>query len=151
MLPLVRPLSMDDLDALVGIETASYPYPWTRGIFQECIRVAYACFGVQLGEELLAYAIYNRGAGESHLLNLCVHPKARRNGYGSLLLEHSINHARSRGCDVMFLEVRPSNVDAERLYRQRGFRKVGMRPAYYESEQGREDAVIMRLDLDTTR
>lgn len=150
MLPLVRPLGVDDLDALVGIETASYPYPWTRSIFRECLRVGYACFGVQLGEELLAYSIYNWGAGESHLLNLCVDPGARRNGYGTLLLEHSISHARSRGCTVMFLEVRPSNVDAERLYRQRGFRKVGMRPAYYESAQGREDAVIMRLDLDTT-
>lgn len=148
MLPLIRPLSVDDLDAVTGIENASYPFPWTRGIFRECLRAGYACFGVQEGDELLAYAIYNWGAGESHLLNLCVHPRARRNGFGRLLLEHSISHARSLGCEVMFLEVRPSNVDAERLYVQRGFRKVGVRPAYYESEQGREDAVIMRLDLD---
>ncbi|NND43750.1 MAG: ribosomal protein S18-alanine N-acetyltransferase [Xanthomonadales bacterium] len=147
MHPLVRPLWSDDLDAIIEIENASYPFPWTPGIFRECIRVGYACFGLQLDGKLVGYAISNWGAGESHLLNLCVHPDARRKGLGQLLLEHSIEHARSLNCTVMFLEMRPSNVDAERLYRKRGFERVGTRPAYYESAQGREDAVIMRLDL----
>jgi len=151
MLPLIRPLRLDDLDAVIGIESASYPFPWTRGIFSECLRVGYACFGLQSGDRLVAYVVYNWGAGESHLLNLCVDPAHRRCGYGRTLLEHSIRHANTLGCGVMFLEVRPSNVDAERLYLRRGFRKVGTRPAYYESDRGREDAVIMRLDLEAGR
>jgi [ribosomal protein S18]-alanine N-acetyltransferase len=141
------PLWMEDLDAVIEIEKESYPFPWTRGIFRECIRAGYACYGLQLDGRLVGYSIYNWGAGESHLLNLCIHPDERRNGYGRMLLEHSIEHARSLDCGVMFLEVRPSNTDAERLYQQRGFTRVGTRPAYYESERGREDAVIMRLEL----
>lgn len=148
MLPLVRPLRVDDLDAIAGIEASSYPYPWTREIFRECLRAGYGCYGLQFGRELVGYAIYNWGAGESHLLNLCVHPKFQRHGYGKVLLEHSIRHAQSLGCHVMFLEVRPSNVDAGQLYRQRGFEEVGTRPAYYQSDTGREDAVVMRLALE---
>lgn len=144
---LLRPLARDDLDAIIEIENASYPFPWTLGIFHECIKAGYACFGLHHDGSLAGYSIHNWGAGESHLLNLCVHPAARRKGFGRILLEHAIKHAKSLGCDTMFLEVRPSNVDAERLYRKRGFVRVGVRPAYYESEQGREDAVIMKLGL----
>jgi ribosomal-protein-alanine N-acetyltransferase len=47
----------------------------------------------------------------------------------------------------MFLEVRPSNVDAAQLYLKRGFEEIGSRPAYYQAENGREDALVMRLEL----
>lgn len=147
MYPLVRALRSQDLDAVIQIEQASYPFPWTRGIFEECLRAGYACFGLQLDTFLVGYSVYNWGAGESHLLNLCIHPDWQKKGYGKILLEHSISHARSLECHVMFLEVRPSNVDAAVLYRRRGFEEVGTRPAYYEALAGREDAVVMRLDL----
>jgi ribosomal-protein-alanine N-acetyltransferase len=147
MHPLIRPLWPEDLDDVIRIEEASYPFPWTRGIFRDCLRAGYACFGLQTGDALAGYSVHNWGVGESHLLNLCVHPDRRQQGYGSLLLEHSIGHARSLDCHVMFLEVRPSNDDASRLYLRRGFEVVGERPAYYQASAGREDAVVMRLDL----
>ena len=147
MYPLIRPLWPEDLDAVLKIEKASYPFPWTRKIFSDCLRADYACFGLQTGEILAGYSVHNWGVGESHLLNLCVHPDHQKQGHGSLLLEHAISHARSLDCHVMFLEVRPSNSDATRLYRRRGFEEVGQRPAYYQATGGREDAVVMRLDL----
>lgn len=145
--PLIRPLRPADLDAVVAIEESSYPFPWTRGIFSDCLRVGYACFGLQAGADLAGYSIHNWAAGECHLLNLCVHPDWQRQGFGSMLLEHAIAQARRQDCGVMFLEVRPSNTSAGRLYRRRGFEVVGSRPAYYQSTAGREDAVVMRLDL----
>jgi len=147
MVPLIRPLGPGDLDAVCAIEEASYPFPWTRGIFEGCLRAGYAAFGLLVEGELAGYAISNWGAGESHLLNLCVHPRWRRHGFGRTLLEYSVAHARALDCHVMFLEVRPSNTDAGRLYRQFGFSEIGMRPAYYQAEGGREDALLMRLDL----
>jgi len=145
--PLIRTLRVADLDALIGIEEASYPFPWTRSIFADCLRVGYACFGLQAGQELVGYSIHNWAAGECHLLNLCVHPAWQHQGFGSMLLEHAISHAETHGCSVMYLEVRPSNAEAGRLYLRRGFREIGMRPAYYRSREGREDAIVMRLDL----
>ncbi|MDX1459834.1 MAG: ribosomal protein S18-alanine N-acetyltransferase [Xanthomonadales bacterium] len=147
MSPLIRPLWRDDLPAIIEIEQASYPFPWTEGIFIECIRAGYGCFGAQLEQSLAGYSVHNWGAGEAHLLNLCVDERWRRRGFGRMLLEHAIAHARVQGCTVMFLEVRPSNVDAGRLYHARGFREIGTRPAYYQAEGGREDALVMKLDL----
>lgn len=147
MYPLVRSLRSQDLDAVMEIESACYAFPWTRGIFEECLRAGYASFGLQVDGFLVGYSVYNWGAGESHLLNLCIHPDWQKKGFGKILLEHSIGHARSLECHVMFLEVRPSNADAAVLYRRRGFEEVGTRPAYYEATAGREDAVVMRLDL----
>jgi ribosomal-protein-alanine N-acetyltransferase len=147
MYPLIRSLFLEDLDEVIRIENSCYPFPWTKGIFKECLRVGYACFGLQLGENLAGYSISNWGAGESHLLNLCIDPKWQKHGFGKMMLEHSIGHSRSLDCHVMFLEVRPSNVDAAQLYLKRGFEEIGSRPAYYQAENGREDALVMRLEL----
>lgn len=145
--PEIRVLSYNDLDRIVEIERSAYPFPWSRGIFADCLRVGYDCCGLQVRDLLIAYAIQNHAAGESHLLNLCVDPHWQRAGYGSILLEHAICHASLHGCESMFLEVRPSNPVALRLYRRRGFVIAGERRNYYRAEKGRESAIVMRLDL----
>lgn len=130
------------------IELSAYPHPWTHGIFCDCIRVGYECWGLQLAERLVAYTIFSHAAGESHLLNLCVAPGLQGRGLGRLLLGHAFRQARQAGCSHMFLEVRPSNSAGIRLYLKNGFAVVGERPGYYRSDEGREDAIIMRCDLD---
>lgn len=144
---LLRRLVEADLDQVSRIEESAYPFPWTRGIFADCLRVGYDCWGLQLGAELAGYCIQSHAVGECHLLNLCVEPSRQRRGYGQLLLDHSIRLARSQGCVSMFLEVRPSNPAGFALYRQQGFEVVGERPDYYRSGDGRENAIVMRLDL----
>lgn len=147
---MIRALAPGDLDQVVETERASYPFPWTRGIFEDCLRAGYACFGLWVDGRLGGYTVQNQGAGEAHLLNLCVHPDFQGQGLGRLLLQHAIRQARSLDCDVMFLEVRPSNARAGQLYERAGFEVVGERPAYYPATGGREDAVVMRLDLQAT-
>jgi ribosomal-protein-alanine N-acetyltransferase len=157
--PLVRPLGMGDLDRIMEIELAAYPYPWTRGIFSDCLRVGYDCWGLQLGSRLMGYSIQSDAAGESHLLNLCIAPEWQRRGCGGVLLENAVRIARSHHCESMYLEVRPSNPAGIALYARYGFTVVGRRPGYYsasavtgpagsaEAGRGREDALVMRLDL----
>lgn len=145
--PVLRRLDGDDLDRIMEIELAAYPYPWTRGIFSDCIRVGYDCWGLQGDEKLIAYFIQTQAAGECHLLNLCVDPAFQRLGFGGVLLAHSIRLARAQRCTSMFLEVRPSNPAGFRLYEKNGFAVVGERKDYYSSENGRENAIVMRLNL----
>lgn len=145
--PVLRPLNVQDLDAVMAIETAAYPFPWTRSIFAECLRVGYGCFGATLDGRLAGYVIYNWGAGESHLLNLCVDPRHQGRGLGSLLLGQALEQVESLGCDAMFLEVRPSNPGARAMYERRGFQLIGRRPDYYRSENGREDALVLRRSI----
>ena len=145
--PDIRVLTRDDLDRIVEIERSAYPFPWSRGIFADCLRVGYDCWGLQVRDQLIGYAIQTCAAGESHLLNLCIEPQWQRAGYGAMLLEHAICHATLNGCDSMYLEVRPSNPAAIRLYERRGFVVAGERRNYYRAEKGRETAIVMRLEL----
>lgn len=145
---LLRPLKWGDLDRVMEIELSVYPFPWTRGIFSDCLRVGYDCWGLQIGKTLIGYTVQNDAAGESHLLNLCIEVGCRRQGYGRLLLENAIRIARLRGSESMFLEVRPSNHAGIALYEVRGFEVVGRRPDYYSASGGKEDALVMRLDLE---
>jgi len=133
---------------MMEIEQSAYPFPWTRGIFSDCLRVGYECRGLQLGSSLIGYMIQTHTAGECHLLNLCVDPVWQGRRFGSLLLEHAIRLAREANGLSIFLEVRPSNKVGIALYRNRGFYVVGERPDYYRSSNGRENALVMRLDLD---
>ena len=144
---LIRPLGESDLDRIMEIEHSAYPYPWSSGIFADCIRVGYDCSGLQLGPELIAYVIQAQAVGESHLLNLCVAPNWQGSGYGTLLLDHAIRLARLQNCSCMFLEVRPSNPVGIGLYGRKGFSVVGERPDYYRTDSGRENAIVMRLPL----
>jgi ribosomal-protein-alanine N-acetyltransferase len=146
--PVIRDLTVADLARINEIEQSAYPFPWTAGIFADCLQVGYDCTGLQVGSILIGYAIQSQAAGESHLLNLCVAPSWQGVGYGSILLEQAIRLATSQGCDHMYLEVRPSNPAGLGLYERRGFVTLGRRPNYYRTDGGREDAIIMSLSLN---
>ncbi len=145
--PLIRRLVLTDVDRLCDIERAAYPFPWAREIFVDCLRVGYACFGLQFDRDLAGYTIFTWAGGEAHLLNLCVHPDWQHRGYGSLLLEYSINHVARLESKAIILEVRKSNPRAAALYLNRGFKVIGHRPSYYQAGDKREDAIVMRLEL----
>ena len=145
--PLIRRLTPADLDRVHSIEQLAYPFPWTRGIFEDCLRVGYACFGLQFGQELAGYTIFTWAVGEAHLLNLCVHPDWQSRGYGCLLLEYTISHVARLECEAILLEVRESNPRAITLYKNRGFKVVGHRRSYYRAGDEREDAIVMKLEL----
>jgi ribosomal-protein-alanine N-acetyltransferase len=145
---VLRPLQWGDLDRVMEIELSAYPFPWTRGIFGDCLRVGYDCWGLQVGASLIGYSVQTSAAGESHLLNLCVEPRRRRQGFGRLLLDNAIRIADRQECVSIFLEVRPSNAAGVALYEGRGFTVVGRRRNYYSASDGKEDALVMRLDLE---
>lgn len=145
--PLIRQINADDLDRVIEIEEAAYPFPWARGIFADCIRAGYDCSALHSGPRLIAYTIQSQVAGKNHLLNLCVAARWQRQGYGTMMLNHAIRQARLQRCSSVFLEVRPSNPSGIRLYEKKGFFIVGKRADYYRAADGREDAIVMRLDI----
>ncbi len=145
--PLIRRLGMADVDRIFEIEQLAYPFPWSRAVFEDCLRVGYACYGLQIGKNLAGYTIFSWAAGEAHLLNLCIHPDWQHRGYGSLLLEYTINQVTRLESKSLFLEVRASNPRAATLYSNRGFKVIGHRKSYYKAGEKREDAIVMSLKL----
>ncbi len=146
-IPLIRLMNEADIPDVMAIESRAYPYPWTAGIFADCLRVGYSCWVCREGERLSGYAILSYGAGEAHLLNLCVAPEEQGRGLGAILLRHVIRQAERLGAEAVFLEVRPSNTPALRLYYRAGFNQVGRRKGYYPAEGGREDALVLSRRL----
>ncbi len=142
-----RPMVEDDLPEIMRIENAAYPFPWTEAIFRDCLRVGYCCWTLECDDALIAHGVMSVAAGESHILNLCVHPESQNMGLGRDMLDHLLEIARHHRAEMVFLEVRPSNEAAIRLYTAAGFDEVGVRRNYYPAESGREDALIMARNL----
>lgn len=147
----IRPMREPDLDGVLNIEHAVYDFPWSYGTFRDCLRVGYACWVVEIDAEIAGYGILSAAGGEAHVLNLCVHPHHQSQGVGRGMLQRLIDLARWHRADRIFLEVRPSNAPAKRLYRGMGFQEVGRRRNYYPARDGREDALVMAHELERPR
>jgi ribosomal-protein-alanine N-acetyltransferase len=138
-----------DLAMVSDIERRSYEFPWSHGVFRDCLLAGYQCFVLERDGRVSGYGILSIAAGEAHILNLCVDPKYRSHGYGEYLLDAILAQSRTANVREIFLEVRPSNTTALALYRKKGFHKVARRPAYYQATEGREDAAVLAKKLIT--
>ena len=144
---VIRPMRGLDVAEVVAIERASYQFPWSEGIFRDCLRVGYVCRVVTVSRQVMAYGVMSFGAGEAHILNLCVGQAYRCRGVGKRLLMVLVERAGAAGMNEAFLEVRPSNTAAIRLYQSMGFEQAGMRRGYYQAAGGREDAAVLKRVL----
>lgn len=136
-----------DLPNVLKNERRGYSHPWTEGIFADCLNAGHECWLFVFEGRNIGHGILSVAAGESHLLNVCIHPDYQGNGYGRLLVEHMLKRARARGANCVFLEVRPSNQIAYKLYEDLGFNEVGIRKDYYPAFVGREDALVLAREL----
>lgn len=148
-----RDMRKRDIPAVLDIENRCYHYPWNENVYKDCMRVGYSCRVLETKGRIRAYGIVSvgAGAGEAHILNLCVDPDIHGYGYGETMLQHLLDIAKRKKAQTCFLEVRPSNKTAIRLYKRLGFRKIGARRSYYPGVLGREDAVTMSLVLGACR
>ncbi len=139
----IRTMVHDDLVVVSDIERRSYEFPWSHGVFRDCLLAGYSCIVVDRGDLVVGYGILSMAAGEAHILNLCVDSNYQQLGYGERLLDEVLMRARGAEINEIFLEVRPSNESAISLYQKKGFRQIAYRPAYYQARKGREDAAVL--------
>lgn len=142
------PMHPAHLPEVLAIEQRAYPFPWTEGIFKDCLRTGYSSWVLTntLGE-VRAYALMTMAVGEAHVLNLCVDPAMQRQGIGRYLLTHLVGLARAANCTIVLLEVRKSNKGALALYEEMGFQRLGLRKGYYPAHGGREDAIVLGYEI----
>jgi len=147
---VLRDMRRDDLQEVLEIERRSFAQPWSRSFFEKELATPFARLLVaeevdeQGTRRLVGYTCRWRVTDEVHLLNVAVHPERRGLGYGRTIVTAIVDEARALGVRVVFLEVRAGNVVARRLYRQLGFRDLGIRRGYYGPGQ---DAIVMELRL----
>lgn len=144
----IRSMQPTDIAEVIRVERASYSFPWTEGIFYDCLRVNYVCRVATLGTSLVGYGIMSLATDEAHLLNVCVAGTYRCRGIGRRLLSHLLEIAAAAGAVQAFLEARPSNISAIRLYQSLGFSQIGVRRGYYQAVDGREDAIVLKRHVE---
>ena len=142
-----RRMRMADLPEVAYLEKSLYAFPWSLGNFRDSLTAGYDCWTAAHGETVIGYAVLMVALDEAHLLNIAVAGEWQNQGIGRAFLEHMIGVARSSGCQIVYLEVRPSNVSARHLYRTVGFQQIAIRPDYYPALSGREDALFLGLTL----
>jgi len=144
---IVRDMNHDDLSMVSDIERRSYEFPWSHGVFRDCLLAGYQNVVLVRDDVVAGYGVLSVAAGEAHILNICVDPDLRSRGYGAKLLDEMLFRARATSVRQVFLEVRPSNEQAINLYKKKGFHQVANRPAYYQAHDGREDAAVLAKKL----
>lgn len=145
--PQLRAMIEADLPEIACIEGRAYEFPWTIGIFKDCLRAGYGCFTLATEAEIIGYFVLSVAASEGHVLNVCVDPSEQGRGHGRRMMRRLLDLARWHRCEQVFLEVRPSNRAAIALYHDLGFNEIGRRPRYYPAKNGREDAIVMAIEL----
>lgn len=140
--PVIRAMRQADVADVAAIETDTYDFPWSEGIFRDCLLAGYTNVVLDRSGDVVGYGIMSVAAGEAHLLNICVAEEFRQQGIGRGLLDYLLRRARTFRAQRLYLEVRPSNERAISLYRNMGFAVLGVREGYYKSQDGNEDAVV---------
>lgn len=156
MSPVFRPLTPDDLDAMLALEQAAHAHPWSRNVLADSFGHRYFTGSLwlpqhptttEVSQRLLGYFIADGILDESTLMNICVAPEQQGQGFGRQLLTHYLHLCERQNITQSWLEVRASNMAAQALYQACGYQESGRRRHYYQSVAGAEDAVLMALLL----
>ena len=150
-------MTKDDLPEVISMERQVFgPEAWSSGDFEEALRQPFD-YPLVLREEALAdcpdmtmplagYCLLRILPPEGEILNICVAEKLRGQGLGSLMMLKMEELCRREGVSQVFLEVRRSNLRAQILYGNFGFREIAVRKHYYQDPE--EDALIMAAEID---
>jgi [ribosomal protein S18]-alanine N-acetyltransferase len=141
----VRKAARDDLPALLKIESEVSPFPWSARQFGESID-SHEGYVLLKGKRIIGFLFFQQVLDQAELLNIAVRPSFQGEGLGYSLLRFCLDNLRNTALRL-HLEVRASNFTAIGLYLSAGFTQTGERRAYYRSEAGREDALLMAYDF----
>ena len=145
---LLRRAGVDDLDAIMAIEQATFATDaWSSELMRAELRNDHTYYLVAQGAAVEGYAglLAPVGAGQGDIQTIAVVESARGQGLGRTLMNALLSEARTRGADEVFLEVRADNPGAQHLYTSLGFEQIDVRKNYYQPDG--VDAIIMRLTL----
>lgn len=143
----VRSASIADFDAIMDIERSAHFHPWPDSVVKRYLEKPDTAFVIEEHEQVSGYAVITLIAGEAELLMVAVHPSFQGKGAGRMLMDFLLDFLVQEGAEQWFLDVRESNQKAIALYESMGFCQAGVRPNYYPTAQGKEDALLYCLDL----
>lgn len=144
---MISPIIEQDFPRLFEIEQQAHLVPWTMGTLKNNQGDQYLNLKLSLNNQIVGFAICHTVLDEATLFNLAIDPAFQGKGYGKLLLQGLIDQLAQRHIQTLWLEVRQSNLTAQKLYDKLGFNQIDVRKNYYPlaNGQGREHAIVMAL------
>ncbi len=142
----VRSMLEGDAERAFSIESAVTQFPWSLQQYRSSV-VADDSFVLEQAGKIVGFIIFKRVLDETNLLNIVIDKQYQGQGLGRYLLEFGLVNQRSHGVKNCFLEVRRSNVSAQKLYQLLNFIIIGVRKNYYPLAQGKEDAIVMSTEI----
>ena len=142
---IIENFSEHHLDDVMNIEMHANPTPWTKQTFEKILELRSSSFVIILNSQIVGFCIANKVLDECHLQNISVIENMRRQGVGNFMLDILKKRMNLSGMETILLEVRKSNKVAQDFYRGNGFQELSIRKDYYQTKNGREDAIIMCL------
>ncbi|MGP4042605.1 ribosomal protein S18-alanine N-acetyltransferase [Gracilibacillus sp. D59] len=142
-----RKMDVSDIEAVKEIDKRSFPIPWPDDIYEEELtKNQYAQYFVAtLNEKVVGFCGSWMVLDEAQITNIAIDPDYRGKGYGQGLFQYVINNAVARGIHHLSLEVRVSNITAQKMYKKFGLKPGGIRKNYYSDNQ--EDALVLWVKL----
>ena len=144
---MLRKVLKSDLAQVLQIEQAVHVVPWNEETFKICFQAGYVGWVVELANKVVGFIIVSLHVEECHILNICVAHQYQHQGIGAKLLQHALQHAKKKGLNIVYLEVRRSNSRAIAFYKKVKFHLIGERKDYYPTVSGHEDALIFAKSL----
>ena len=138
---------LSDLDNIFKVESKSYDNPWTIGILRDCLVNHYDFYKAEYNNNLIGYIIAKISIHETHILNLTISEDYRHRGIATELLEMIFSKCYIVNSLNIFLETRVNNTPAIKLYEKHNFRRISIRKNYYQTSDGKQDAIIFKKIL----
>lgn len=136
-------LNDSHIDGIMTINELSFAIPWSRNSIEDELKNKFAIYTVAtLNDKVVGYGGLWLIIDEANITNIAVHPEYRKSGIASLILNELLNICAKQNAVSIDLEVRVSNVAAQKLYKKFDFNEIGIRKKYYEDNN--EDAILMK-------
>lgn len=140
-------MTPSDLEVVAALAKRADPFGWTIRNFQDALAAGNKMTLAVVDGTVVGYAVTMQVIDEAELLEIAVDPDHQGKGFGKALLNEAVKFVKADAARVMHLEVRESNARARKMYHSAGFAEVGKRRSYYPCETGREDAILMTLQI----
>lgn len=142
----IRKMVEADLPEIVALEQQIFSVPWSENSFRSAYDQKYNIYltAVEQGR-VLGYCGLWCSPPDADLCNMAVAQNCRQRGIGKELLSEAFQYCLRKQVENILLEVRASNVPAQRLYQSLGFEEIGVRKGYYSNPV--EDALLYQCHL----
>ncbi|WP_455478771.1 ribosomal protein S18-alanine N-acetyltransferase [Bartonella sp. B10] len=148
----ISPLKTSDSSLLHQIHQQCFIFSWDKQAFDDFLKdpyiFGYKAYFTGKHDQILGFCLCRLILDEAEIITITVHPHFRRQGIGSLLINSTFRHLHNERAVKLFLEVEEANLSALRLYKRFEFQKISKRPAYYQSQNGYIDAIVMQKTFE---